>query len=123
MKKTLIILAVLAMAVGLTAQVRTGNIYGKITDSENNPLPGVTVTLTGPALAAMNTVTSDMGMYRFPSISPGNEYAIHAGGKGGLHMGALQVSHDEAPESAGELPLGSWEDWLTDVDLGDSKAQ
>ncbi len=78
MKKTLIILAVLAMASGLAAQVRTGNIYGKITDSERNPLPGVTVTLTGPQMAAMTTVTNEAGNYRFPSIPPGNEYVIAA---------------------------------------------
>ena len=61
--------------------------------------------------------------YKKVVLEPGNEHAIHAGGKGGLHMGSLQVSHDEAPESAEELSLGSWEDWLSDVDLGDSKAQ
>jgi hypothetical protein len=78
MKKFLVVLSVLLFAVTLTAQVRTGNIYGKITDTEGNPLPGVSVTLTGPQMAPLTTVTGATGVYRFVSISPGNEYAIAA---------------------------------------------
>ncbi|MCK7472788.1 MAG: carboxypeptidase-like regulatory domain-containing protein [Rhodopseudomonas palustris] len=51
MRKFLVVLSLLLLAVTVSAQVRTGNIYGKITDSEGNPLPGVSVTLTGPQMA------------------------------------------------------------------------
>jgi len=78
MKKALIVLAVLVLSMSLVAQQRTGNIYGKIVDAERNPLPGVTVTLTGPAMAPLTTVTSEVGMYRFPSIPPGSEYMLKA---------------------------------------------
>ena len=78
MKKFLVILSVLVFAAALTAQVRTGNIYGKITDSEGNPLPGVSLTLTGPQMAALTTVTGAAGIYRFVSISPGNAYGLAA---------------------------------------------
>ena len=78
MKKFLVILSVLVFAAALTAQVRTGNIYGKITDSEGNPLPGVSVTLTGPQMAALTTVTGATGIYRFVSISPGSAYGLSA---------------------------------------------
>lgn len=61
--------------------------------------------------------------YKKVVLEPGNERAIHAGGTGGLRIGSLQVSHDEAPESAEDPSLGSWDDWLADVDLGDSKVQ
>jgi hypothetical protein len=78
MKKALIVLAVLALSMSLVAQQRTGNIYGKILDAERNPLPGVTVTLTGPQMAPMTTVTSAVGLYRFVSVAPGNEYVVKA---------------------------------------------
>jgi hypothetical protein len=65
MRKFIIVLSVLLFAVTLSAQIRTGNIYGKITDAEGNPLPGVSVTLTGPQMAPMATVSGDTGIYRF----------------------------------------------------------
>ncbi len=78
MKKFLVVLSVLLFAVTLTAQIRTGNIYGKITDTEGNPLPGVSVTLKGPQNAPLTTVTGATGVYRFVSLSPNNEYEITA---------------------------------------------
>ena len=61
--------------------------------------------------------------YKKVILEPGDEHAVHAGGKGGLRMGSLEVGYDEAPDSAEELSLGSWEDWLADVDLGGGKVQ
>ena len=78
MKKFLVILSVLLFAVTLTAQVRTGNIYGKITDSEGNPLPGVSVTLKGPQMGALSTVTGATGIFRFVALGPGSEYNLAA---------------------------------------------
>jgi len=78
MKKFLIVLSLLLFAVTLSAQVRTGNIYGKITDTEGNPLPGVSVTLKGAQIAAMTTISGDTGIYRFVSLSPGSSYEITA---------------------------------------------
>jgi hypothetical protein len=78
MRRSLSILLALLFAASLMAQVRTGNIYGKITDSEGNALPGVSVTLSGPQIAPMTTVTTAAGIYRFPSISPGAQYEVTA---------------------------------------------
>lgn len=78
MKKALVVLAVLVFSMSLAAQQRTGNIYGKILDAERNPLPGVAVTLTGPQMAPLTSVTSQEGMYRFVAVPPGNEYTIKA---------------------------------------------
>ncbi len=78
MRKFLIALTVLLFAVTLTAQVRTGNIYGTVTDAEGNILPGVSVTLRGPQMAPISTVTGSTGIYRFPSISPGTQFEITA---------------------------------------------
>lgn len=78
MKKSFIVLSLLLFAVTLTAQVRTGTIYGKVTDTEGNLLPGVSITLTSPQIGALTTVTGATGVYRFISLSPNNYYEIKA---------------------------------------------
>jgi hypothetical protein len=60
------------------AQTESGAIYGKIVDAEKNPLPGVTVTLSGPRMAPMTAATDETGIYKFPQIPPGNKYVIKA---------------------------------------------
>ena len=69
-------LLIIFLSVSMAAQVRTGNIYGKVVDSEGNPLPGVTVTLTGSLIAPMSTVTSAEGNFRFLSLPPAKDYSI-----------------------------------------------
>jgi hypothetical protein len=60
----------------LNAQVQTGNIFGKTTDKDSSPLPGVTVTLTG--VGAPQTFVSDQhGDFRFLNLSPGT-YQLRA---------------------------------------------
>ncbi len=78
MRKTLITLCVLLLAVSAFAQQRTGNIYGKVVDPEGNALPGVTVTLTGSLTAPMTTVSSAEGIFRFLSLPPAKDYALKA---------------------------------------------
>ncbi len=77
MKKFLVVLSLLLLAVTLPAQVRTGNIYGKITDTEGNPLPGVSVKLTGTQMAGLSTVSGETGIFRFVSLSPAT-YEVRA---------------------------------------------
>ena len=60
------------------AQIRTGNVYGKITDEDGNSLPGVTVTLTGQNTAPLTSITSAEGIYRFLSLPPARDYVIRA---------------------------------------------
>ena len=49
-----------------------GSIFGKVTDSSGGVLPGVTVTVTGPALQQpLSAVTSENGTYQFPSVPIG----------------------------------------------------
>jgi len=78
MRKFLIALTVMLFAVTLTAQVRTGNIYGTVTDAEGNVLPGVSVVLRSPQIAPLSTVTGATGIYRFVSLNPGSQYEITA---------------------------------------------
>ena len=52
---------------------QTGTIIGKVTDSSDAALPGVTVTITSASLMGAQTqVTNESGNYRFPAVPPGN---------------------------------------------------
>ena len=54
----------------------TGGIRGIVSDQEEAPLPGVSLTLTSPSLmATLSTVSDSEGKYRFMSL-PSGTYAI-----------------------------------------------
>src|SRR5919106_2893025 len=54
----------------------TGSISGQVVDESGGVLPGATVTATSPAqIGALTAVTNEEGMYRFPSVPPG-EYKL-----------------------------------------------
>ena len=76
MRKALSILFVLLFAGSLMAQVRTGNLYGKVADEDGNALPGVTVTLSGSVTAPLTSITSAEGIYRFLSLPAARDYII-----------------------------------------------
>ncbi|MCX6569146.1 MAG: carboxypeptidase regulatory-like domain-containing protein [Candidatus Aminicenantes bacterium] len=78
MKKAALILAVLALAVFSPAQQRAGTIFGRIVDVQGKPLSRVTVTLSGPSIGSMKTVTDETGLFRYPSIYPGRSYSVKA---------------------------------------------
>jgi hypothetical protein len=77
-KKGLILLSVLLLSVSLMAQVRTGTIWGHVTDTQGAPLPGVSVTLTSNISAPMTVVTDVSGIFRFPSLDPSSQYNLTA---------------------------------------------
>jgi len=59
-----------------TTSATTGTIAGAVTDSSGATLPGVTVTLSGPAMMGLqNVVTTTEGAYRFVAVPPG-EYKM-----------------------------------------------
>ena len=65
-------LATLALSVAASAQEQTGSISGKVTDKTGAILPGVTVTVSGPALLQPQTAsTSAAGTYTFPQLPIG----------------------------------------------------
>ena len=64
-------LLVLAVCSPLSAQ-QTGEIRGKITEADGQPLPGVTVTASGPAIQGNRAAVSDRsGQYRLPLLPVG----------------------------------------------------
>src|SRR6478672_6263863 len=58
--------------IGLNAQTQYGSIRGAVTDQSDAALPGVTVTLSSPALLVEQTTVSDgVGQYRFEQLPVG----------------------------------------------------
>jgi DNA-directed RNA polymerase subunit RPC12/RpoP len=57
--------------------------------------------------------------YKKTVLDPGDEFAIHSGGKGGIVMGETQISQDEdeAHKSPEETYLAPWKDWMEQVDF------
>ena len=89
-----VIVAVLCstlFAVSGFAQFQTGNIYGRVQAKDGSLLPGVTVTLTGPA-APQTTVSDAQGNFRFINLDPGT-YAMKAelAGYGAVTRTGIQV--------------------------------
>ncbi|HEA64653.1 MAG TPA: TonB-dependent receptor, partial [Candidatus Aminicenantes bacterium] len=74
MKKiSLILVLSLLLVSALTAQTtQTGSLRGTVNDTEGTPLPGVTVTITGPSLIGSESViTNEKGFFRVPVLPPG----------------------------------------------------
>jgi hypothetical protein len=72
LKKLVALAAALVLLAGFAQAQTTGEIYGKATDKSGAVVPGVTVTLTSPALLQPQTaITSGTGVYRFPGIPIG----------------------------------------------------
>jgi Carboxypeptidase regulatory-like domain/TonB dependent receptor/TonB-dependent Receptor Plug Domain len=71
-----LLLVVLLVPATLFGQATSGSLTGKVTTSEGQPLPGVTVTITSPSMQGSKTdTTSEGGGYLFPSLPPG-EYTV-----------------------------------------------
>src|SRR5690348_7139991 len=72
-----LVASLLAVAAGSFAQgVQTGTIRGAVTDQQGLPVPGVTVTVTSPALQGERTVVTDaQGLYSIPAL-PAGAYTV-----------------------------------------------
>ncbi len=119
MRKTLIVFCVLLLSVSLSAQVQTGSVYGKVTDTEKNGLPGVTVTLSANILAPISTVTNDQGIFRFPNLQVSNQYTIKAELKGfkTSSQSGIIVQIGKAVEINLAMEVGGLEEQITVVAL------
>jgi Carboxypeptidase regulatory-like domain len=70
---TIFVLLAIGMALPLYAQKESGSIVGRVSDIDNLPLEGVTVTVSSPALIGGSSIayTDNNGDYRFPVLPPG----------------------------------------------------
>src|SRR5262245_12323747 len=74
LKKAVLLLLLVAVAVPAAAQSLTGVITGTVKDEQGGVLPGVTVTLEGKT-GTKTAVTDGAGNYRFAALDPGT-YAV-----------------------------------------------
>jgi hypothetical protein len=66
------LLAAVLLAWPAAAQEQRGSIEGVVKDASGAVLPGVTVELTSETGATLTAVSDAQGVYRFPSLQPGN---------------------------------------------------
>ena len=70
------VLLLVPLAAAQTTSATTGAMNGTVTDNTKAVLPGVTVTITSPAMMGTRTdVTNEQGQYRFAAVTPG-EYKM-----------------------------------------------
>lgn len=122
LRKLAALAAALVLLAGFAQAQTTGEIYGKATDKSGAVVPGVTVTLTSPALLQPQTaISSSTGVYRFPGIPigtymvkftlPGFTTVVREGvsivmGRNAQVNGVLDVSSlQEVITVTGEAPL------------------
>ena len=68
----LLVAVAIALSAGSAEAQAIGQIFGKVTDPSGGILPGVTVTVSGPALQRpLTAVTTESGGYQFPSVPIG----------------------------------------------------
>jgi hypothetical protein len=109
----------LLAAPGAFAQIRTGNIYGTVSDPQGGVLPGVTVTLSGD-LGTRTAVTSPQGEFRFLALDSGRykltltlagfaetvrEVVVTTGENVNLPLSLKVAGVTEVVEVSGETPL------------------
>jgi hypothetical protein len=67
-----LLIAMTGAARAQTVSSTTGAIDGKVADTSNAVLPGVTVTIASPSMmGTRDTVTNETGAFRFVSLTPG----------------------------------------------------
>jgi hypothetical protein len=70
--RALIALLALSVTPSAFAQIQSGEIHGRVTDTSGAVLPGATVTVEGPSLIQPEvTITTETGAYSFPRLPVG----------------------------------------------------
>ncbi|MDA8021013.1 MAG: TonB-dependent receptor, partial [Thermoanaerobaculia bacterium] len=108
------LLALLAPLAGAATAQTTGRIVGQTQADDGSPLPGVTVTLTSPALQGDKLqYTDESGRFRFLSLPPGT-YSIGAALEGftGFTHDGIRVGLDTSSELELTLQPGVREEIL-----------
>jgi len=83
--KVLFVVAACLILVSIASaqELQSGSIRGRIVDDTGQALPGVSITISGPALIGkFTTVTNAEGLFRAPNLTPGGGYEIRAEIKG-----------------------------------------
>src|SRR5919204_4249343 len=70
-RAVLLLVLLLGVAAGASAQIATGNIYGTVTDESGAVLPGASVSISGPTIGTRTTTSGSQGDFRFLNLDPG----------------------------------------------------
>jgi hypothetical protein len=105
------------VAPSLCAQTTTGVIRGVVSDDSGGVLPGVTVTLKGPATAGTpTTTTNETGVYRFPNLAPGAyQITVELTGFNTSTQTGIQVALGGTTEVGVQLKLSNQQETVTVV--------
>src|SRR6186713_2113425 len=96
------------------AQVPTGTISGRVTDSSGGVLPGVTVTATSPNLQGPRViVTSSFGDYVIPLLPPGTYTLTFELSGFQTVTRQVDVASTEAVPLDAQLGIGGLEETIT----------
>lgn len=75
--RSFLVVAMLMIAIGVSAQVTTASMSGKVTDGQNEPLIGATVrAVHTPTGTVYNTITRSDGKFVFQSLRIGGPYVL-----------------------------------------------
>jgi len=112
------VLLLIGVGVGLadaqTVSTNTGAIVGTVTDGTQLTLPGVTITVTGPAqMGAATAVSGENGAYRIVALPPGTYRVVFelSGFRSVIREGIVISTGFTAAVNV-ELPVGSLEESL-----------
>ena len=76
MKRIVILIVLFFLIAVFVSSQEFGAIKGTVTDANNDPLPGVTVTLTGSKVVLQSVVSSEKGNFRFLNLPVAGDYAL-----------------------------------------------
>ena len=83
-------------------QALVGQIQGTVRDSDNQPIPGCSITASSPSLigTSATSFTDEQGYYRFPALFPGTyqvkvelDYFFNLGWVSRNHWPRLRLRH------------------------------
>ena len=108
-------LLVCLTAASAFAQQQTGEIFGRLTDKSGAVLPGVTVTVAGPALIQPRVVTtSETGTYRVPELPIGTySVTFELGGFRTVVMQDIRLTIGFRAQVNSELELSTVQETVT----------
>ena len=116
--RKMVIASALMLAIGAgsaAAQQQTGEIFGRAADASGAVLPGVTVTVSGPALIQPRVaVTSETGTYRIPELPIGTySVTFELAGFRTLAMQDIRITIGFRAQINGQMELSTVQETVT----------